>query len=458
MDEIDNGDILNDPSPDVLASLRERLRQEGVTILRLSYSDLHGTARGKEFPLDLLESVVEEGASFCVANLTDGLASNPTNAPGQAPDRGYPDMRARPLLSSLARLPWDPEVAWFLADVEDNQGPVAHAPRNLLQRVIARYNEHSWQAIIGPELEFFLLRPTTDGRLERYSDRHSMVYTTGKRSDPLGVVREMLKAAHTLGLKASAVNHEFARGQYELNLLHSPALDAADRTFRLKALVKEMAEQAGLLATFMGRPFNDDGGSGFHLHISLNDARGCNLFADTASADGLSLLARHFLAGILEHAAALMAFLAPTINAYKRLLPDSLVPTAANWAFDNRTSFVRIPAERGRATRLEVRAADASANPYLAIAALLLAGLDGIERSLEPPDAADGDVSVGAPVGKLLPRNLEASLQALRADQDLCIAIGEPLIRAFCAMKEAEIERFRTAVTDWELSEYAWHL
>lgn len=456
MSEIDQIDVLDGSLP--LVDVLEQLRRAGVKVIRLSYSDLHGTARGKEFPLKLLKNVVEDGATFCVANLTDGLASNPTNAPGQAPDRGYPDMRARPLFATLARLPWDPEVAWMLADVEDGQGPVAHAPRALLRRVVERYAQRGWQAIVGPELEFFLLRATEDGHFERYIDKNSMVYTAGKRSDPLGVVREMLVAADEMGLLATAANHEFARGQYELNLLHSEALDAADRTFRFKTLAKEVAERHNVLATFMGRPFNDDGGSGFHLHMSLNDRRGTNLFVDQDAIDGLSELARQFLAGVLEHAPALMAFLAPTINAYKRLLPDSLVPTAANWAYDNRTSFVRVPAERGRATRLEMRAADASANPYLAIAVLLLAGLDGIERSLEPPAPVAGDVSVGALVGQPLPRSLEASLAALRADTVLSAALGEPLINAFCAMKEVEIERFRTYVTEWELREYAWHL
>ena len=441
-----------------LPALMEQLRSDGVEIVRLSYSDLHGTARGKDIPLEQLEHAVQDGIAFCVANLLDGLASNPTNAPGFAPDRGYPDMLAKPLLSTLTRIPWEPEVAWCLAEVEDRAGPVAYAPRCLLTRVIAQYADLGLKPIVGPEVEFFLLRPGEQGQLERYINRNSMVYTVGKRSDPQGVVRGMLKTAHQMGLLVTASNHEFGRGQFEINLLHSEAVDAADRLFRFKAMVKEVAVCHGLLATFMGRPFNDDSGSGFHIHLSLNDQWGTNAFAQKGAPDGLSTLARHFLAGILEHGPAMMAFLAPTINSYKRLVPDSLVPTAANWAFDNRTSFVRVPAERGKGTRLEVRAADAAANPYLAIAVLLVAGLDGIQRELELPDPVSGDVSVGDIVGTPLPRSLDASLAALRADAYLCEAVGWPLINAFCAMKEVEMERFRTHVTEWELNEYAWHL
>ena len=167
---------------------------------------------------------------------------------------------------------------------------------------------------------------------------------------------------------------------------------------------------------------------------------------------------RGFVAGVLAHASSLMAILAPTINAYKRLVPHSFVPLAATWGFDNRTVFVRIPPGRGIHTRLEVRGADASANPYLATAAVLLAGLDGIQRTLVPPPTVEGDVSGEFPSTDALPRNLEASMAALRADSYLAEALGQALVEAFCVVKESELQRFHTAVTDWEVREYAWHL
>ncbi|HEU0003472.1 MAG TPA: glutamine synthetase family protein [Ktedonobacteraceae bacterium] len=445
-------------SQESIAGIVARLQDEGVELVRLSYCDMHGTARGKDVPLETLGHVAHEGIAFCVANLIDGLAGNPTNAPGLAPDRGYPDMRARPVLSTLISLPWEPGTAWCIADIADAGAFTEIAPRNLLKRVLVRYHHLGLTPVIGPELEFFLLKVDEAGQAVRYIDHHSMAYTVGQRSDPQGVVREMLKAARGMGLQATAANHEFCRGQFEINMLHGEALDAADRAFRFKAMVKEIAAQHGLLATFMGKPFNDDGGSGFHIHLSISSAEQANVFAAANDSDALSLLARRFLAGILEHAPALMAFLAPTINSYKRLVPDSLVPIAANWAFDNRTSFVRVPAERGMATRLEVRAADAAVNPYLAIAACLVAGLDGMQRELEPPPPVSGDVSVGEPTGTLLPRSLEAALDALRDDERLCEGIGKPLVEAFCAMKRVEVERYRTYITDWERNEYLWHL
>ncbi len=436
----------------------EQLKNSGIELVRLLYSDLHGIARSKDVPIELIAELAHEGTAFCVAVIDTGLAGNPTVGPGLASARGYPDMIARPILSTLKVLPWESGTAWCLTDLDDENGALSISPRHFLKQVVQRYERLKLKPIAGPELEFFLLKLNETGQHTRYVDHLSLVYTAGQRSDPDGVVREMLKAARTIGLRTIAANHEFFRSQFEINMLHGEALDAADRAFCLKTLVKEIAQQHGLLATFMGKPFNDDGGSGFHVHLSVSNEEHHNLFADPSTKDGLSTLARQFTAGVLAHAPALMAFLAPTINAYKRLLPDSLVPTAANWGYDNRTSFIRVPVERGKATRLEIRTADASANPYLIIGAYLLAGLDGIERELEPPDPVSGDVSVGQPVGEILPNSLEASLAALRTDEAFCQSIGPELVNIFCTLKQVEVDRFHAYVTDWEQNEYLWHL
>jgi glutamine synthetase len=256
--------------------------------------------------------------------------------------------------------------------------------------------------------------------------------------------------------------------QYEINIKHSHAVDAADRAFMLKAAVKEIAVREGMLATFMGRPFADQGGSGFHVHLSLNDSEGKNAFADEGGPDGLSPLAANFIAGVIEHAQGLQAILGPTINSYKRILPDSLAPTHANWGHDNRTAFCRVPNERGSRARVEVRTADGAACAHLMIAALLLAGLDGIERGLAPPDPVVGDAyrMDEAHAGSALPADLGAALDALEADTVLVERIGKSLVSTFVAMKRFEVERFTEAVgeldveavSQWEIEEYAAHL
>jgi glutamine synthetase len=278
----------------------------------------------------------------------------------------------------------------------------------------------------------------------------------------------MLLWCDELGLEAFAANHEFMNSQYEINVKHSGALDAADRAFMLKAAVKEIAAREGLLATFMGRPFGDQGGSGFHLHISLQEGARHNAFADEGGADGLSPLAGSFIAGILEHAAGLQALLGPTVNAYKRILPDSLAPTHGNWGHDNRTAMCRVPLERGARSRVEVRTGDGSACAHLITAALLLAGLDGIERELSPPEPVTGDAyrMDDAHAGSRLPADLGAALDALEADTWLTERLGDDLVATFVAMKRFEVERFGDAVGEldpevvstWEIEEYAAHL
>jgi glutamine synthetase len=434
------------------------LADPSVTSVRVIYSDLHGIARGKDVPLTEFDRVSEHGLAFCSAIMGTDLRHTPVVG-GEA---GYPDLVAHPDLATLTLLPWEPGVACCIADL----GPVAEGapvpadPRGAVRRAVAGYEELGLAPIVGPELEFFLCvrDPAAPGGLRRYVDNLSMVYTVGPQADPLGVVRGLTEALARQGMGTFAANHEFMNSQYEINLRHSRALTAADRAFRLKAAVKDVAAQAGLVATFMGKPFNDQGGSGFHLHVSA-DRDDDNAFADRDDPEGISGEMRHFTAGVLAHAPALMAFLNPTVNAYRRLVPDSLAPTRANWGWDNRTSFIRIPAERGRATRVEVRVGDGSANPYLAIAATLFAGLHGLRERLPLGAPVSGDAYVqGDEAGAELPQSLDAALDALEADELLRDAIGPAIVDTFLGVKRFELERHRTWVSDWEIDEYLHHL
>jgi len=371
-------------------------------------------------------------------------------------------MYAVPDLATLVQLPWEPNVAACLADLRRVDGtPEPTDPRGAVRRAVAGFEELGFAPVVGPELEFFLLEADerAPGGVRRYMDRLSMVYTVGPQSDPRGVVKALLEGCARLGLGAFAMNHEYMNSQYEINLREGPALTAADRAFRLKAAVKDAAAARGLIATFMGKPFNDQGGSGFHIHASL-ERDDANAFPDPDAPDGVAPELRSFVAGVLEHAPALMAFLNPTVNAYRRILPDSLAPTHANWGFDNRTTFVRIPPERGHSTRVEVRVGDGAANPYLGIAAMLYAGLDGVRRSLEPPEPLAGDAYhlEGDQAGRELPPTLADALEALEADDYILESMGRELVETFLTMKHFESDRFRAHVSEWELDEYLRHL
>lgn len=442
--------------PEMEPSLESTIGSRQVTTVRVVYPDLHGVARGKDVPLGEFPRIADQGLGFCSAIMATDLRHTPVLG-GEA---GFPDMVAMPDIDTLIPLPWEPEVACCLADLGPVAGGVRPAdPRGLVRSAVAGWEELGYSPQVGPELEFFLVKREGDatGAVRRHVDRLSMAYTVGPQVDPGGTVRILTEQLAAMGLGTFAANHEYMNSQYEINLHHGLALDAADRAFRLKAATKDVAALAGLIATFMGKPFNDQGGSGFHLHVSL-DHDGENSFDDAADADGLSLLGRQFLAGILSHAAGLTALLNPTVNAYRRLTPDSLAPTSANWGWDNRSAFVRVPPERGAATRLEVRIADGAANPYLVVGAILLAGLDGVRRELEPPPPSAGDAYRPEAAGAPLPETLEAALDALEKDTALGEAIGPEIIEPFVAMKRFEVERHRRFVSEWELDEYLNHL
>ncbi len=280
-----------------------------ITSVRVLYPDLHGIARGKDVPIQQFDAVVEHGLCFCAAVMGTDLRHTPVVG-GEA---GYPDLIVRPDLSTMVTLPWEPGVACCLANLEPAQAdtPICD-PRGALARAVAMVSELGFEPIVGPELEFFLVvrDPAAPNGVRRHVDNLSMVYTVGPLADPDGLVRRMTEQLATIGLDVFAVNHEFMNSQYEINLRHSGALDAADRAFRLKSAVKDIAAQNGLHATFMGKPFNDQGGSGTHLHISFN-RDGANAFADPEGDHGVSTEMGHFTAGLIEHAPALMALSEP---------------------------------------------------------------------------------------------------------------------------------------------------
>ncbi|CAN5461720.1 type I glutamate--ammonia ligase [soil metagenome] len=425
-----------------------------VRTLRVLYPDLHGVARGKDVPIGEFERALK-GLTFCWAVMGTDLQHTPV----VGGESGYPDMVATPDLSTLKQLPYETDVATSIADLTRHGKPEPTDVRGLVRRAEADLEALGFTAKVGPELEFFLCQQDESGAWSRCIDNLSMVYTVGPQADPGGVLKGMLDACAQLEIGAIAANHEFMNYQYEINLSECAPLRAADNAFRFKSTVKDFAAIRGVHATFMGKPFNDQGGSGMHLHLSL-ERDGSNCFDDPEADDGLASELRHFTAGVLEHSRALMALLNPTVNAYRRILPDSLAPTHCNWGLDNRTTLIRIPPERGGGSRIEIRVGDGAANCHLVIAAVIFAGLDGLRRELEPPAPLTGDAYTMDPSqqGEPLPQRFGDALDALEADEVLCGALGSELVETFLAIKRFELERFMAYTTDWELTEYMHHL
>lgn len=438
--------------------LIDQLKTQGVRFVRLQYSDLHGISRGKLIPISEFAHVVEHGVTFAGAVMTCDLRHNTI----AGMENGIPDMLAVPDVSTIVQVPWKPEEAWCVANLLSLS---THCPypvdgRDVLRRVVSRYQAIRLTPVVGPELEFYLARRNENGTIEKYVNYDSHVYTVGPVSDPDGILPTLLEACVGMNLHATAANHEYGRGQYEINMLHSEALNAADRAFRFKTVVKELSLRNGLLATFMGKPWNDDEGSGLHLHLSVADADGQNAFYNAAEVNEVSRLMEYFVAGILHRAPSLMALLNPTVNAYRRINMKSLAPSRVNWGFDNRFTLIRIPNERGRATRVELRVGDGTANPYLAYAAVLLAGLYGMEHELTPPSPITGflyelpESEQGAP----LPTSLPEAIKEFEQDEWLRDELGAELVDSFLVVKHAEVERYQQWASDWEIQEYSYHL
>ncbi|HEY5135347.1 MAG TPA: glutamine synthetase family protein [Candidatus Nanopelagicales bacterium] len=444
MEKVDVGGIVED------------LRARGIDVIRVSYSDMIGTDRGRDVLLEELATAMGHGLAFCRAIYHTTPRGDVVPVQGGL-ESGLPDIKARPDLATLTDLPWEPGAAWVLADVYAEGGePAGEGPRQVARQVSARLAEIGLQAVIGPELEFFICEPdpTCDRGWKRYADEPGNVYVVGRKGDPKGILLTMLRYLRDARLQVTAANHEFSGGQFEINLNHSELVDAADRAFRMKSGVQEIARHEGMLATFMAKPFNDEGGSGFHLHLSLVDASGTNVFGTD---DDLSDVGRSAIAGVLAHAPALAAILNPTINSYKRFGPDTLAPWLIDWGMDNRSAMVRIPPERGQSSRMEVRLGDATANPYLAMAAVSAAVYLGVRDKLEPPAPLEG-YGYDPASAPMLPQSLPEALDALEADADLREVLGEFFVNSFVTYKRNEVERFSRHITDWEFLEYAYHL
>jgi glutamine synthetase len=418
----------------------DRLRADGVRFVRVMHADPFGRARSKDVPIAALADLLS-GLGYCEASLVEGLDGEPLMDDRFPGGQGFPDVHAIPVPGTLRIAPWESGTAWMLADLRGADGPSALCCRSVLARQVAALAQDGLRAVVASEPEFYLVR---DDR-SLYSPGTGMAYTTGVRADPEGVLRALHSALDGFGIGVTTANREFSPGQFEINLTHGDALEAADRAFLLEEVVKDVAATHGLLATFMAKPFTEHEGSSHHVHVSLwrDDD---NVFATEGG--GLSELAQAFAGGVLAHAPGLTALASPTVNSYKRLAATgSLVPAGAALAGDDRLSYLRVPSERGRATRLEIRAADASANPYLLIAGILAAGRDGITRRLDPAATASAE----------LPASLGDAVDALERDDVLQTALGERLVAVLAALKRRECARYAATVTDWEWREYARH-
>jgi glutamine synthetase len=449
--------------PDFADALRTRLQTQGIHTLLVQFTDLHGSAKGKFVPLAHLDGVLRDGAGFAGPSIWG------TGLPRTGPRSEF---YARGDAGMVQPLTWMPGVARIVGDGFVDGMPFEACPRQVLRRATGRLAERGWSLRTGIEPEFFLLRRTADGRWLPADDGDRLdkpsydLKSLPRQLDFLQALRQVLTDA---GLDVLQLDHEDAHGQYEVNFAYDEALASADHVMLFKLAAHALAEARGMVFSVMPKPFANQPGSGLHFHVSLWTGEGgaarCVFQPEAGAGDApganLSALGRHFIAGVLHHAAALCALAAPTVNSYKRLVVgESLSGTSWAPAYvahgpNNRTAMVRtLPG------RFEWRVPDASANPYLATAALIAAGLDGIDRQLDPgPDCADdlfalSLAEIRARGIALLPQSLDQALDALEADAVICDALGPVLAHEFIRLKRDEALAYARHVSAWEFDRY----
>jgi len=441
--------------------VRRIVRDAGVEFLFAQFVDMHGKPSAKLVPAHHLDDLLQDGAGFA------GFAAGDI---GQGPDS--PDIVAMPDARSLTILPWRPNVARLACDVTVEGRPWPYCPRTILRSALARAAALGYEVKIGAELEYFLLRRREDGTLELADTLDTLeqpCYDMRALTRSLDFVMEVSNAVTGLGWDNYATDHEDANGQFEQNFAFAEALTTCDRAVFFRYMVEAMAQERGLIATFMPKPFAHLTGNGCHFHVSMwRD--GENVFerdpADDPRGLGLSELAYHFLGGLKAHAKAYIAVTAPTVNSYKRLAvgaPTSgstWAPAFVSYGYNNRSQMLRIPAPG----RIEDRTVDGSCNPYLAATAMLSAGLDGIERGLDPgePNSANlykmSDQEREQAGIELLPANLLDATRELERSDVLRAGLGSTpsgdYLDYYVEVKRREVQTAHEQITPWELERY----
>jgi glutamine synthetase len=433
----------------------ERVAREGIEFVSLQFTDIVGVVKSVVIPAAELEIVLESGQWFDGSSV-EGFARIAES-----------DMYLVPDLDTYAIIPWQQgtsPTARLICDVYTPEGrPFPGDPRHVLKRAMRAARDKGWVYNVGPEPEFFLFRRDDTGRaVPRPHDQGGYFDLSSDRG--IEVRKEMSKALAAFGIRVEASHHEVAPGQQEIDFRYTNALRAADNVVTFKSTLKEVARQQGLHATFMPKPIAGINGSGMHVHQSLIGVdTGRNLFADGQGEARLSTLALQFIAGQLAHARSMCAVLAPLVNSYKRLVPGYEAPVYVSWGQINRSALIRVPQvqpDRPESTRLELRCPDPSCNPYLAFAAMLRAGLDGIERELEPPPIANEDLyhlddqrrrEQGLDI---LPGSLGEALEGLRRSELVRETLGDHIFERFLEAKTIEWQEYCIQISDWELDRY----
>jgi glutamine synthetase len=429
------------------------IKEKNVNFFRLQFVDIFGFLKNIALPLSQIEKALDGKIMFDGSSIEGFVRINES------------DMYLKPDYDSFVVLPWREKdgsnAARIICDVYKPDGtPFVGCPRNNLKRVLAEAKKLGYTMNVGTEAEFFLFRKDADGRATTITDDVTGYFDVEPDDAGIDCRRKIIKTLEAMGFEIEASHHEVAEGQHEINFKYADALTAADNTVTFKWVVRSIASEFGLHATFMPKPVFGINGSGMHTNQSLFNLDGTNAFFDEKGPLQLSQVAYKYIAGIMKNAKGFCAVTNPLVNSYKRLVAGYEAPVYVAWSASNRSALVRIPASRGLGTRTEVRCPDPSCNPYLAFAMMLNAGLDGIKNDLPVPDAVNVDIFEMTAAEKKeagiasLPANLYEAVQELKASPIALDALGPHILAKYIEGKEKEWDSFRIAITDWEHNTY----
>lgn len=430
------------------------VQEEDVQFIRMQFTDLFGQLKNVAVTASQIERALDGEIMLDGSSIQGSVRVEES------------DQYLKPDLDTFAILPWRPQygkVARMICSVRNPDGsPFDGDPRNVLERALETVKNMGLSLNVGPELEFFLFLTDEEGSPSTRTADRAGYFDLGPLDHGESTRREVALALEKMGIEVEASHHETAAGQHEIDLKYAGALTAADNIMTLKLAVKTLAQRNGLHATFMPKPLRDAAGNGMHINLSLfQDGR--NVFYDKDDPEGLSPLARRFIAGLLEHARGFCALANPLVNSYKRMTGGYEAPCCLTWSSANRSALIRIPVPRGQGTRVELRSPDPACNPYLTLAACVAAGLDGVRRELTPPPEIAGNLyrmppeELAARQIRNLPASLEDALRAMEEDPVVMEALG-PYAARYIEGKRQEWQEYRTQISQWELDRYlvAW--
>lgn len=435
-----------------VAEIIQNAQDENVRFLRLMFTDIMGTIKNVEVPISQLKKVLDNKMMFDGSSIEGFVRIEES------------DMYLYPDLTTWLIFPWENQhgkVARLICDIYNPDGtPFAGDPRGNLKRALKNMTDLGFTSFnLGPEPEFFLFKLDEDGEITTDLNDKAGYFDFSPMDLGENCRRDIVLELEKMGFEVEASHHETAPGQHEIDFKYADVIEACDNIQTFKLVVKTIARKHGLHATFMAKPLYGIAGSGMHCNMSLFKGKE-NAFFDKTGERQLSKTAYQFMAGLLEHARAFTAVCNPTVNSYKRLVPGFEAPVYVAWSGHNRSPLIRIPEARGLSTRLELRSVDPTANPYLAMAVLLEAGLDGIRRELTPPPAVDRNIYVMTEEEREaaqiydLPSTIHNAIKALRKDPVMIDALGQHIYGNFNEAKRMEWAAYRQTVSEWEREQY----